>query len=87
MLSVIFLAAPMLAIQLSHGETEKYNAMDAYESPTGGAVDLVTEKTMPKVRPASQCVTSFGMQYFINYTVSAIVRTDNRFATFNPGTA
>jgi hypothetical protein len=40
---------------------------------------MFTEKTMPKVSPALQCVMGLSMQYFIIYTVLALVRTTNQF--------
>ena len=41
---------------------------------------MSTEKTVPKVSPASQCVMGFGMGNLIFYTVSAIVWTDYHLA-------
>ena len=39
----------------------------------------LTEKTMPKVSPALQCVMGWNMQYLVSYTVLAIDRTGNQF--------
>jgi len=44
-----------------------------------GPTPMFTEKTMPKVSPALQCVMGLSMQYFIIYTVLAIIRTGNQF--------
>merc|ERR1719272_1122038 len=41
---------------------------------------MFTEQTMPKVSPALESVMSLAMQYFIVYTVLAIVRTGNQFS-------
>jgi hypothetical protein len=41
-----------------------------------------TEKAMPAVSPALQCVMSLGIQYFLIYTCLAIVRTANEFDGF-----
>ena len=48
-------------------------------SSAAGPTPMFTEKTMPKVSPALQCVMGLSMQYFIIYTVLAIIRTGNQF--------
>merc|ERR550514_2728819 len=55
--------------------------MDSIGS-AAGPTPMFTEKTMPKVSPALQCVMGLSMQYFIVYTVLAIVRTVNQFEGF-----
>merc|ERR1719375_2385895 len=49
------------------------------EGATTGPTPMFTEKTMPKVSPALQCVIGLSMQYFIIYTLLAVVRTSNQF--------
>merc|ERR1719393_959037 len=43
---------------------------------------MFTEETMPKVSPTLQCVMNLSLQYFILYTVLALVRTANQFTGF-----
>merc|ERR1719386_301419 len=45
----------------------------------GEQTPMFTKDTMPAVAPALQCVISLSIQYFIIYTVLAIVRTANQF--------
>jgi hypothetical protein len=40
---------------------------------------MFTEETMPDVAPALQCVISLSFQYFVIYTMLAMVRTANQF--------
>merc|ERR1719298_86267 len=49
------------------------------DGSAAGPTPMFTEKTMPKVSPALQCVLGLSMQYFIIYTVLALVRTTNQF--------
>merc|ERR1719262_1388746 len=44
-----------------------------------GQEPMFTKETMPAVAPALQCVISLSIQYFIIYTLLAIVRTANQF--------
>jgi len=50
---------------------------------TGNKLDeptpMFTKDTMPAVSPALQCVINLSMQYFIVYTLLAIIRTANQF--------
>merc|ERR1719265_482249 len=45
----------------------------------GEQTPMFTKDTMPAVAPALQCVISLAIQYFIIYTLLAIVRTANQF--------
>merc|ERR1719265_200465 len=45
----------------------------------GEQTPMFTKETMPAVAPALQCVISLAIQYFIIYTLLAIVRTANQF--------
>merc|ERR1719265_2322206 len=45
----------------------------------GDQTPMFTKETMPAVAPALQCVISLAIQYFIIYTLLAIVRTANQF--------
>jgi len=46
---------------------------------TGGPEPMFTKETMPAVAPTLQCVISLSIQYFVIYTMLAIVRTANQF--------
>merc|ERR1719265_2546414 len=48
----------------------------------GEQTPMFTKDTMPAVAPALQCVISLSIQYFIIYTLLAIVRTANQFSNF-----
>jgi len=48
------------------------------EAPSGPKAKF-TEETMPKVSPTLQCVINLSWQYFIIYTILAILRTVNQF--------
>merc|ERR1719386_414060 len=45
----------------------------------GEQTPMFTKDTMPAVAPALQCVISLSIQYFIIYTLLAIIRTANQF--------
>merc|ERR1719271_2014214 len=48
----------------------------------GGAEEptpMFTKETMPAVAPTLQCVISLSIQYFVVYTLLAIIRTANQF--------
>merc|ERR1719158_2626725 len=45
----------------------------------GGPTPMFTKETMPAVAPTLQCVISLSIQYFVIYTLLAIVRTANQF--------
>merc|ERR1719235_3091677 len=44
-----------------------------------GPTPMFTKETMPAVAPTLQCVISLSIQYFIIYTLLAIIRTTNQF--------
>merc|ERR1719262_1061371 len=44
-----------------------------------GQEPMFTKETMPAVAPALQCVISLAIQYFVIYTLLAVVRTTNQF--------
>jgi len=48
---------------------------DAADEPT----PMFTKETMPAVAPTLQCVISLSIQYFVVYTLLAIIRTANQF--------
>merc|ERR1719316_1472834 len=45
----------------------------------GGQTPMFTKETMPAVAPALQCVISLAIQYFVIYTLLAVIRTANQF--------
>merc|ERR1719335_426956 len=45
----------------------------------GGPTPMFTKETMPAVAPTLQCVISLSIQYFVVYTLLAIIRTANQF--------
>merc|ERR1719387_881289 len=45
----------------------------------GGQTPMFTKETMPAVTPALQCVISLAIQYFVIYTLLAVIRTANQF--------
>merc|ERR1719191_1559535 len=45
----------------------------------GEPTPMFTKETMPAVAPTLQCVISLSIQYFIIYTLLAIIRTANQF--------
>merc|ERR1719262_1368701 len=47
-----------------------------------GQEPMFTKETMPAVAPALQCVISLSIQYFIIYTLLAIIRTANQFTGY-----
>merc|ERR1719238_1371463 len=49
------------------------------EGAAAGPTPMFTEETMPKVSPTLQCVMGLSMQYFIIYTLLAVMRTSNQF--------
>merc|ERR550537_2048739 len=51
------------------------HTLDVEAEPT----PMFTKETMPAVAPTLQCVISLSFQYFIMYTLLAIVRTANQF--------
>merc|ERR1719428_2132164 len=44
-----------------------------------GPTPMFTKETMPAVAPTLQCVISLSIQYFVIYTLLAIIRTTNQF--------
>merc|ERR1719172_450007 len=44
-----------------------------------GQTPMFTKETMPAVAPPLQCVISLSFQYFVIYTLLAIIRTANQF--------
>merc|ERR1719194_250340 len=44
-----------------------------------GPTPMFTKDTMPAVAPTLQCVISLSVQYFVIYTLLAIIRTANQF--------
>jgi hypothetical protein len=44
-----------------------------------GPTPMFTEETMPAVSPTLQCVMNLALQYFLVYTILAIIRTVNNF--------
>merc|ERR1719262_1201087 len=44
-----------------------------------GQTPMFTKETMPAVAPTLQCVISLSIQYFVIYTLLAIIRTANQF--------
>merc|ERR1719399_1901128 len=44
-----------------------------------GQTPMFTKETMPAVAPTLQCVISLSIQYFVVYTLLAIIRTANQF--------
>merc|ERR1719158_1004552 len=44
-----------------------------------GPTPMFTKETMPAVAPTLQCVISLSIQYFVIYTLLAIIRTANQF--------
>lgn len=40
---------------------------------------MFTEETMPEVSPTLQCVMNLSLQYFVVYTLLALIRTANQF--------
>merc|ERR1719387_2897335 len=49
------------------------------EDAADGPTPMFTKETMPAVAPALQCVISLSIQYFVIYTLLAIIRTANQF--------
>merc|ERR1719197_961446 len=45
----------------------------------GEPIPMFTKDTMPAVAPTLQCVISLSIQYFVVYTLLAIIRTANQF--------
>merc|ERR1719159_272693 len=45
----------------------------------GGQTPMFTKDTMPAVAPTLQCVISLSIQYFVIYTLLAVIRTANQF--------
>merc|ERR1719161_119803 len=45
----------------------------------GGPTPMFTKDTMPAVAPTLQCVISLSIQYFVIYTLLAMIRTANQF--------
>merc|ERR1719159_244891 len=54
---------------------QKLKKEEAREGPT----PMFTKETMPAVAPTLQCVISLSIQYFLIYTLLAIIRTANQF--------
>jgi hypothetical protein len=46
---------------------------------TDGPTPMFTKETMPAVAPTLQCVISLSIQYFLIYTLLAVIRTANQF--------
>merc|ERR1719261_164687 len=46
---------------------------------TDGQTPMFTKDTMPAVAPTLQCVISLSIQYFVIYTLLAMIRTANQF--------
>lgn len=44
-----------------------------------GPTPMFTKETMPAVAPTLQCVISLSIQYFVIYTLLAMIRTANQF--------
>merc|ERR1719160_1433256 len=65
-----FMKASGSGVQQKHMLTE-----GTQEGPT----PMFTKETMPAVAPTLQCVISLSIQYFVIYTLLAIVRTANQF--------
>jgi len=56
---------------------KKKKKAEAKEGPT----PMFSEETMPKVSPTLQCVINLSLQYFLVYTVLAVLRTINQFTS------
>jgi len=61
----------------------KADGTEAWVGPpkdgTEGPEPMFTAKTMPQVSPALQCVINLSIQYFVVYTLLALMRTFNQF--------
>merc|ERR1719261_1105467 len=50
---------------------------------TDGQTPMFTKDTMPAVAPTLQCVISLSIQYFVIYTLLAMIRTANQFTGYS----
>jgi hypothetical protein len=60
-------------------EKSTLNYVITGQSMHDGQTPMFTKDTMPAVAPTLQCVISLSIQYFVIYTLLAIIRTANQF--------
>merc|ERR1719191_2154739 len=60
-------------------EKSTLNYVITGQSMHEGPTPMFTKETMPAVAPTLQCVISLSIQYFVIYTLLAIIRTTNQF--------
>ena len=77
------------SLSISKGQTPQRHSRRSGWGPeqtstfgsAAGPTPVFTEKAMPKVSLALQCVMGLSIQYFVVYTVLAMDRTDNQFTS------